>query len=103
MTMTVWGIVRDGRVVPSSPLPEGAHVQIRIADAPGDLAPNLQAEFDAWGHASDRALDLVERLAQEGQADEWDRRFEADVEGGHLDWLVDEARQDVREGRCTDR
>jgi hypothetical protein len=34
MTTTVWGVVRDGRVVPSSPLPEGARVEIRLADPP---------------------------------------------------------------------
>jgi hypothetical protein len=70
MTTTVWGGVREGRVVPSSPLPEGAHVEIRLADPPSQLPEDLQAEFEAWHQASDRALDLVERLAQERGADE---------------------------------
>lgn len=65
MTTTVWGVVREGRVVPSSPLPEGAHVEIRLADPPAGVSEELQAVFEAWGRASDRALDLVERLADE--------------------------------------
>jgi hypothetical protein len=32
----------------------------------------------------------------------WDRQFEEDVAGGHLDALADEAIQDLREGRCKD-
>lgn len=39
----------------------------------------------------------------EFDADEWDRQMEADVSAGRLDWLVEEARQDLREGRCTNR
>ena len=39
----------------------------------------------------------------EFDAEEWDRQFEADVEAGRLDWIIDEAKQDLREGRCTDR
>ncbi len=39
----------------------------------------------------------------EFDADEWDRQIEADVSVGRLDWLVDEAQQDLREGRCTNR
>ncbi len=70
MVTTVWGVVREGRVVPSSPLPEGAHVEIRLADPPADVSEDLQAELDAWGRASARALDLVERLAREGEVDE---------------------------------
>jgi hypothetical protein len=47
MTTTVWGVVREGRVVPSSPLPEGAHVEIRLADPPANAPDDLQAEFEA--------------------------------------------------------
>jgi hypothetical protein len=39
----------------------------------------------------------------EYDAAEWDRKFEADVKAGRLDWLAEEARQELREGRCTDR
>jgi hypothetical protein len=70
MKTTVWGVVREGRVVPSSPLPEGAHVEIRLAEPPAQVSEDLQAEFEAWGRASDNAMDLIERLAQERGADE---------------------------------
>ncbi len=49
----------------------------------------------------DRAL-LCARLA-EADADQWDQQFEADVAAGRLDWLAEEARQDLKAGRCTDR
>ncbi len=39
----------------------------------------------------------------EFDATEWDRQFDADVSAGRLDWLVEEARRDSREGRCTNR
>jgi hypothetical protein len=70
MASTVWGVVKDGRVVPSSPLPEGARVEIRLCDTPPEVPPELQAEFDAWQRASADALELVERLAQESEANE---------------------------------
>jgi hypothetical protein len=55
-----------------------------------------------------RRLSDEERVAfrawfAEFDAEEWDRQFEADVNAGRLDWLINEARQDVRDGRCTDR
>jgi hypothetical protein len=55
-----------------------------------------------------RKLSDDERVAfrawfAEFDAEEWDRQFEADVIAGRLDWLIDEARQDLRDGRCTDR
>ena len=39
----------------------------------------------------------------EFDAAEWDRQFEADGSAGRLDWMVEEARRDSREERCTDR
>jgi len=77
MATSVWGIVKEGRVVPTSPLPEGAHVEIRVADPPTDVSPSpppelpaeLGPEFEAWDRASAHALDLVERLAREGEGE----------------------------------
>ncbi len=70
MATTIWGVVKEGRVVPSSPLPEGAHVEIRLADPPSDVPEDLRAEFEAWDRAGANALELVERPAREGEADE---------------------------------
>jgi len=55
-----------------------------------------------------RKLSDEERIAfrawfAEFDAEEWDRQFEADVNAGRLDWLIEETRQDLRDGRCTDR
>ena len=63
MTTTVCGVVREGRVIPNSPLPEGAHAEIRLADPPASVPEELKAEIEAWGRASGTASDLVERLA----------------------------------------
>jgi hypothetical protein len=35
-------------------------------------------------------------------AEQWDRQLEQDVAAGRLDWLAEEARRDLAEGRCTD-
>jgi hypothetical protein len=39
----------------------------------------------------------------EFDANEWDRKLEADVAAGRLDWLAAEAIADRDAGRCTDR
>jgi len=70
MPLTVFGVVREGRVVPDSPLPEGARVEVRLAE-PTAMPAELQVEFAAWNQASDRALTLVdELLAKEEATDE---------------------------------
>lgn len=35
-------------------------------------------------------------------AEDWDRKFEADIREGRLDGLAEEAIEDLSEGRCTD-
>ncbi len=32
MATTVGGVVKEGIVIPNSPLPEGAHVEIRVCE-----------------------------------------------------------------------
>lgn len=66
MSATITGVVTNGVVVPSSPLPEGAHVEIRFPDLPDDL----REELEAWQQGSAEALALVERLALEEEANE---------------------------------
>src|SRR3954468_9119721 len=70
MSATIAGVVRNGVIIPNTPLPEGAHVEIRLNDKPPEVSPELQEEFDAWDRASADALDLVERLAQETDSHE---------------------------------
>jgi hypothetical protein len=69
MSNVVWGVVKDGKVITERPLPEGAVVQVTVADATG-LPPDLQEELDAWALGSAQALELVERLADEGAGGE---------------------------------
>lgn len=69
MSTTITGVVTNGVVVPNSPLPEGAQVEIHLNDAL-EVAPELQEEMAAWQQGSAEALALVERLADDGEADE---------------------------------
>jgi hypothetical protein len=64
MPWTVTGVVKDGVIVPERPLPEGMRVEIVVPAIGPELPPELEAEMEGWGRASDEALALVERLAQ---------------------------------------
>ena len=66
---TVWGVIKGGIVVPEAPLPEGTRVCIHLPSPPTETPPELQAELEAWDRASANALDLVERVANQGAAD----------------------------------
>jgi hypothetical protein len=70
MAMSIRGIVKDGLVVPNSPLPEGAQVEIRLCDSCPEVPKELQEELEAWQRAGAEALELVERLAQESEGHE---------------------------------
>jgi len=60
-----------------------------IKDAVQQLSPKELAVFRRWF----ARLDAVA----------WDRQIEDDIAAGRLDALADEAINDLREGRCTDR
>ena len=60
-----------------------------IEDAIQKLTEEERMAFRAW--------------FAEYDAEEWDRQLAADVAAGRLDWLVKEARDDLRAGRCTER
>jgi hypothetical protein len=65
----VAGFVKNGVVVPDAPLPESAFAEVHVIHGPIEVPPQLQEEFNAWDRASGQALDLVERLAREGEDD----------------------------------
>ncbi len=48
-------------------------------------------------------LDAFRTWFTEFDAAAWDRQIEDDVAAGRLDALADEAVDDLRAGRCTDR
>ena len=52
----------SNKVVPNSPLPEGARVEIQMRP---EFTPEEEKEFGAWQQGSAEALALVERLAEE--------------------------------------
>ena len=63
----------------------------------------VQEIEEAIQQLSPHDLALLLRRLAEADADQWDRQLEADVAAGRLDWLAEEARQDLKAGRCTDR
>jgi hypothetical protein len=68
MSVTVAGFVKNGLVVPNAPLPEGAFVEVHVIHGPIEVPPELQEEFDAWERAGAGTLEMVERLADETDA-----------------------------------
>jgi hypothetical protein len=60
-----------------------------VEEALRRMTPEERTAFRAW--------------YAEFDAEEWDRQLEADAAAGKLDWLIAEARNDKKEGRCTDR
>jgi hypothetical protein len=70
MSQIVIGVVKGGVVIPNAPLPEGASVEIHVSDSAAIMTPELRAELDAWQLAGANALELVERLAEQGKIDE---------------------------------
>jgi hypothetical protein len=60
-----------------------------IEDAVRRLSSEELAAFRTWFAQLDAAA--------------WDRQIEEDAAAGRLDALADEALNDLREGRCTDR
>jgi hypothetical protein len=69
MASTIWGIVKEGKIIPDSPLPDGLKVEITLPDQVRVVPPELQDELNAWAQGSAEALALVERIAVEGTAD----------------------------------
>lgn len=52
---------------------------------------------------SSAELDAFRNWFAEFDAAAWDRQIEQDIAAGRLDALADEALNDLRQGRCTDR
>jgi hypothetical protein len=70
MTTVVLGVVKDGLVVHSEPLPEGTAVEIRVCKTPISVAPEERADFDSWDRASADALFNFENMLDEEEAHE---------------------------------
>jgi hypothetical protein len=70
MSTTITGVVTNGVIVPSSPLPEGARVEILLQPVRPEVPPELQEEFDDWERAGAGTVEMVETQAEEMDADE---------------------------------
>jgi hypothetical protein len=70
MAITITGIVTNGVIVPNSPLPEGTQVEIRLKSVRPEVPPELQEEFNGWERAGAGTVEMVERLAEEMEANE---------------------------------
>ncbi|MBI1954997.1 MAG: hypothetical protein HYS38_01225 [Acidobacteria bacterium] len=58
---------------------------------------------EAVRRLSAQELDAFRTWFAEFDAAAWDRQIEQDIASGRLDALADEAVDDLRQGRCTDR
>ena len=64
MSATIWGVVREGKIVPQTSLPDGLQVQITVPEEVV-IPEELQAELDAWSQGNAEALALVEQLSRD--------------------------------------
>ena len=64
MPETIGGVVKNGVIVPDAPFPEGVRVAIALQPA-FTFTPEEREEFEAWNRASDKALELVDRMISE--------------------------------------
>jgi hypothetical protein len=62
MVAVMRGIVRDGKIIPDRPLPEGETVEIGLLTNSSTSTKEMQEEFDAWAQGSNDALATVETM-----------------------------------------
>jgi hypothetical protein len=74
MSIVVAGFVKNDVVVPNAPLPEGAFVEVHVIRGLIEVPPELQVESDAWQLAGAGTLEMVERLVQDGDAPDNEKR-----------------------------
>jgi hypothetical protein len=67
MHQTITGIVANGVIVPSSPLPEGTPVEIQVRL---EFTPEEREEFDDWERAGAGNIEMIESMADEMDANE---------------------------------
>lgn len=66
MVAIMRGIVKDGKVIPERPLPEGETVEIGLLRESGAFTKEEQEEFDLWSaHSGDALIAMEAMLDQE--------------------------------------
>lgn len=66
------------------------------------MSPVDQAT-EAVKHLSGEQLTAFRMWFAEFDALSWDEQFEADALAGRLNWLIEETKQELAEGRCPER
>jgi hypothetical protein len=69
MTITIAGVVTDGKIVPTSALPEGSEVLIVVPEGSDAEESELQAELSAWRQGNAKALQLIEEITEAEDAE----------------------------------
>jgi hypothetical protein len=73
------GVVKDGKVELTAPLPDGTKVEVHPLDPTYEMPPEFWEELHGWQLAGAKALDLVEKLAEETEHNETGRSVEGDI------------------------
>jgi len=71
--MVIQGVVREGKIIPESPLPEGASVHITLVDDRTEFTPEEKAEFAAWSLLGAQSLAKFEQMLDDEEAAEQKR------------------------------
>ena len=67
------------------------------------MMSTLEEIEDAVRRLSSKELAAFRAWFEELEAAAWERQIEEDIAAGRLDALAEEALNDLREGRCTER
>ena len=65
MVAIMRGIVKDGKVIPESPLPEGRTVAIALMEMDNILPDDMQRDLEAWSRGGVDALLAFEQMLEE--------------------------------------
>lgn len=69
MSTSIRGVVKDGVIVPSTPLPEGVEVEIQLCGTQElvsvDMGASSQSEFEAWQLANESTLNSIGQAVEQ--------------------------------------
>ena len=72
MVAIMRGIVKEGKVIPERPLPEGETVEIGLLGEPLAFTKEEQEEFDLWAASSGDALIAMEAMLDKEASEKLD-------------------------------
>lgn len=65
MVAIIRGIVKDGKIIPENPLPEGRTVAISLLEEDNNLPEDMQRDLEAWSRGGVDALLAFEKMLEE--------------------------------------